>query len=158
MQMVPTNGRMQMAYFQWGNDMTIDNGLIDQDHQLLVEQVNTLHTATSQGRGHEVVGPLLEAIIRDTRSHIHHEEQQMEALGYPHLAEHRQGHQRFMADLENLRVRYQAGAITVAAQLSWLLRDWLSVHIHRLDKELARFIRQQQRQNRPLASVALTHH
>ncbi len=134
-----------MAYFQWGNDMAIDHGLIDQDHQLLVEQVNMLHTATSQGLGQEVVGALLEAIIRDTVSHIRHEEQQMEALGYPRLAEHRQGHQRFMADLENLRARYQAGAITVAAQLSNLLRDWLSIHISRLDKELAGFIRQQQR-------------
>lgn len=146
-----------MAYFQWGNDMAIDNGLIDQDHQQLVEQVNTLHTATSEGRGHEVVGSLLEDIIRDTLSHIRHEEQQMEALGYPHLDEHKKGHERFMADLEHLRQRYQAGAITVAAQLSWLLRDWLSIHIRRLDKELARFILQKQRQGHPQA-LALAHH
>lgn len=146
-----------MAYFQWGNDMAIDNGLIDQDHQQLVEQVNTLHTATSEGRGHEVVGSLLEDIIRDTLSHIRHEEQQMEALGYPHLDEHKKGHERFVADLQQLRQRYQAGAITVAAQLSWLLRDWLSIHIRRLDKELARFIRQKQRQGHPQA-LALAHH
>ena len=147
-----------MAYFQWGNDMAIDNGLIDRDHQLLVQQVNTLHTATSQGRGHEIVGPLLEAIIRDTLSHIRHEEHQMEALGYPQLNEHRLGHQRFVADLEGLRARHQAGGITVAAQLSALLRDWLSVHIRRLDKELARFIRKQQRQGCAIALALAPHH
>ena len=144
-----------MAYFQWGSDMAIDNGLIDQDHQLLVTQVNTLHTATSQGRGHEIVGPLLEAIIRDTLRHIRHEEHQMQALGYPLLDEHKLGHQRFMADLERLRARYQAGGVTVAAQLCALLRDWLSVHIRRLDKELARFIHKQQREGCAIA-LALT--
>ena len=38
-----------MAYFQWADDMVIDNGPIDQDHRKLVEQVNALHTATTEG-------------------------------------------------------------------------------------------------------------
>ena len=48
-----------MAYFEWADDMVIDNGPIDQDHRKLVEQVNALHTATTEGRGQEVVGALL---------------------------------------------------------------------------------------------------
>ena len=48
-----------MAYFEWAQDMVIDNGPIDDDHRLLVDQVNLLHTATSQGRGQEVVAQLL---------------------------------------------------------------------------------------------------
>ena len=47
-----------MAYFEWAQDMVIDNGPIDQDHRKLVEQVNALHTATTEGRGQEVVGAL----------------------------------------------------------------------------------------------------
>ena len=78
-----------MAYFQWADDMVIDNGPIDQDHRKLVEQVNALHTATTEGRGQEVVGALLEALIHDTVQHIQREEQQMAALGYPHLEQHR---------------------------------------------------------------------
>ena len=39
-----------MAYFEWAQDMVIDNGPIDDDHRKLVEQVNLLHSATSQGR------------------------------------------------------------------------------------------------------------
>ena len=48
-----------MAYFVWADDMVIDNGPIDQDHQNLVDQVNQLHTATMDGRGHEMVEELL---------------------------------------------------------------------------------------------------
>ncbi len=140
-----------MAYFQWADDMVIDNGPIDQDHRKLVEQVNALHTATTEGRGQEVVGALLEALIHDTVQHIQREEQQMAALGYPHLEQHQKGHALFVADLHGLRTKYQSGGITVAAQLSTLLRDWLSLHIRRNDKEMVGFIRQKNRQSRPAA-------
>ncbi len=36
-----------MAYFEWAQDMVIDNGPIDADHRRLIDQVNELHTATS---------------------------------------------------------------------------------------------------------------
>ena len=137
-----------MAYFQWADDMVIDNGPIDQDHRKLVEQVNALHTATTEGRGQEVVGALLEALIHDTVQHIQREEQQMAALGYPHLEQHQKGHALFVANLHGLRTKYQSGGITVAAQLSTLLRDWLSLHIRRNDKELRQFLQTQRRSPR----------
>lgn len=138
-----------MAYFQWADDMVIDNGPIDQDHRKLVEQVNALHTATTEGRGQEVVGALLEALIHDTVQHIQREEQQMAALGYPHLEQHQKGHALFVADLHGLRTKYQSGGITVAAQLSTLLRDWLSLHIRRYDKDMLKFTQQQSRSRAP---------
>jgi hemerythrin len=42
--------------------------------------------------------------------------------------------------------KLQAGSITVAAQLSAVLRDWLSLHIRRNDKELLRFQRRKARE------------
>ena len=56
-----------MAYFEWAQDMVIDNGPIDDDHRKLVEQVNLLHSATTQGRGQDVVGQLLGSIVADTQ-------------------------------------------------------------------------------------------
>ena len=100
-----------MAYFQWADDMVIDNGPIDQDHRKLVEQVNALHTATTEGRGQEVVGALLEALIHDTVQHIQREEQQMAALGYPHLEQHQKGHALFVADLTACAPSTKAGAL-----------------------------------------------
>ena len=134
-----------MAYFEWAQDMVIDNGPIDDDHRLLVDQVNMLHTATSQGRGQEVVAQLLGSIIAETQAHLRREEQMMERAQFPDLERHKQGHARFVEELRQLQQKHQAGSITVAAQLSTLLRDWLSLHIRRNDKELQRFIQQQRR-------------
>ena len=140
-----------MAYFEWAQDMVIDNGPIDDDHRKLIDQVNTLHTATTQGRGQDVVAQLLAAVIADTQEHLRREEQLMEQANFPDLERHKNGHALFVEKLHDLRQKHHSGSITVASQLSTLLRDWLSLHIRRGDKELQRFLQQQQREQRRLA-------
>jgi hemerythrin-like metal-binding protein len=130
-----------MAYFEWADDMVIDGGPIDADHRHLVQMVNELHTATSQGRGREVVGGILEQLIRYTDDHLRREESQMAAAHFPGLEVHRKGHTHFVDSLRQLQQRYESGQITVAAQLSTVLRDWLSLHIRRSDKELQAHLR-----------------
>ena len=66
----------------------------------------------------------------------------MSAVGFPNLERHKIGHQAFIDQLDKLQRRYQEGSIAVAAQLSSVLRDWLSLHIRRSDKELLEFRRQ----------------
>ena len=138
-----------MAYFEWADDMVIDNGPIDDDHRKLIEQVNTLHSATSQGRGQDVVAQLLSSVIADTQEHLRREEQLMERAKFPNLERHKQGHAKFVEQLHDLQQKQKNGSITVASQLSSVLRDWLSLHIRRGDKELLQFLRQQERPQRP---------
>jgi len=129
-----------MAYFVWGDDLNIDLGPIDDDHRQLVDCVNQLHTATSEGRGQEVVAGILDSLIAYTQQHFDREERQMERYRFPHLDAHRLQHQRLMQEVQTLRAKFDAGSITVASQVSTLLRDWLSLHIRRHDKELGKYV------------------
>jgi len=126
-----------VAYFEWGDDLSVGNSLIDHDHQRLIALVNDLHTATTQGEGREVVGGILTELITYTRAHFQREEHHMQAVRYPKLAEHRRLHQELLEKVLELETRHKAGHVTVAAQVSTLLRDWLSIHIRRADKEFA---------------------
>lgn len=134
-----------MAYFQWAEDMVIDHGPIDADHKHLVDLVNELHTATSEGQGQTVVGRILDDLIRYTVDHLRREEAQMQTVQFPNLERHKMGHQRFIDDLQQLQQKYAEGSIAVAAQLSTVLRDWLSLHIRRSDKELLAFMANRKR-------------
>lgn len=125
-----------MAYFEWADDMVIDNGPIDADHQQLVKLVNALHTATSEGRGHEVIENILTELLGYTQEHLQREEQIMATLKFPHTKGHLHGHSQFICQLQALHQRFQQGSVAVPSQLSTLLRDWLSLHIRRSDKEL----------------------
>jgi hemerythrin-like metal-binding protein len=129
-----------MAYFEWAEDMVIDSGPIDDDHQKLVALVNQLHTATTDGRGQEVVGKILEELVAYTAGHLQREERLMESLKFPHLAPHRVGHEKFMHKVLDLKAKFDGGSITVASQLSTVLRDWLSLPIRRSDKEIKLFL------------------
>lgn len=139
-----------MAYFEWADDLVIDNGPIDDDHRHLVDLVNQLHTATTEGRGIEIVDGILDNLIAYTKGHLQREESLMASLQFPQLAQHKVYHDRFTERIDGLKQKYDAGSITVAAQLSTVLRDWLSLHIRRSDKEIKYFLDQQAKaQRRP---------
>lgn len=130
-----------MAYFEWADDMVIDHGPIDQDHRQLVDLVNALHTATTDGRGQDIVANILDELIRYTAEHLRREEHLMESLHFPNLVRHKEGHDKFMAKIRDLKQLFDGGSITVASQLSTVLRDWLSLHIRRNDKEILAFVK-----------------
>lgn len=130
-----------MAYFEWADDMVIDNGLIDKDHHHLVDLVNELHTATSEGRGQEIVAAVIDKLIAYTVGHLQREEHLMESIHFKNLAQHKISHQKFIESLQSLQQKYKDGSITVASQLSTVLRDWLSLHIRRNDKELVALLK-----------------
>lgn len=132
-----------MAFFEWADDFVIDKGPIDADHRQLIELVNELHTATKQGTGQEVVGGIMDRLIVYTREHFTREEQIMAAAKFPGLVGHQAGHQKIIKEIEALKKKHEDGSITVASQLSTLLRDWLSVHIRRSDKELLFFMKKE---------------
>lgn len=132
-----------MAYFEWADDLVIDNGPIDTDHRHLVDLVNELHTATTDGRGTEVVDGILNRLIDYTKGHLQREESFMASQQFPQLGEHKLHHERFTERIDALKRKYDAGSITVAAQLSTVLRDWLSLHIRRSDKEIKYFLDRQ---------------
>lgn len=129
-----------MAYFEWADDMVIDQGAIDEDHKNLVNLVNELHTATSVGKGQEVIERIMTDLITYTKEHLHREEQIMAAINFPNLERHKIGHQQFADKLNALQAQFEAGSIIVASQLSTVLRDWLSLHIRRSDKEIKVFL------------------
>jgi hemerythrin-like metal-binding protein len=135
-----------MAYFEWADDFVIDHGLIDVDHLQLVALVNELHSSTTQGTGCEVVGDIIQRLIDYTRQHFSREEQIMASIKFPKLGAHREEHQHLIRQIETLQKKYESGSLIVASQLSVLLRDWLSVHIRRSDKELQFFLKKGARQ------------
>ena len=129
-----------MAYFAWADDMVIDHGPIDEDHRHLVDLVNQLHTATSEGRGIEIVETILNTLIDYTKGHLQREEAFMSSLHYPKLEQHKVYHDKFTVQIDGLKEKFDAGSITVAAQLSTVLRDWFSIHIRRNDKDIKYFL------------------
>ena len=69
----------------------------------------------------------------------------MGAAAFPGLVAHHKQHRTIVAQLEALADKQAEGSITVASPLSGLMRDGLSLHIRRSDRELVTFLQAKKR-------------
>lgn len=127
-----------MALMTWGPMLQIGYGDIDAQHQRLVELVNQLDDAMRSGKGRDVVGHVLTELINYTVSHFAFEERLMDQYGLPSTAAHKAEHKKLVADVGAFKAKFDTGAASVTTELMSFLRNWLSNHILKTDKALAK--------------------
>lgn len=124
-----------MAFYPWTEDLQVGIAAIDGDHKKLVQLINDLHEAMTQGRGKAVLGKTLDDLIRYTQEHFQREEQLMQRAGYSDYARHKQEHEQLVQEVVALREKFNSGNLMLSVQVSGFLRDWLTNHIMKTDKK-----------------------
>ena len=119
---------------QWSDEFSIGIEAIDDDHKILLEQVNKCQKLVAGDD--ENIGEILDNLGRYTTSHFKREEIVMESCGYPGLANHRQVHKLLIKQLEEKRQLYQQGLLNEQT-LSVFLTSWLMDHIKTMDRAYA---------------------
>ncbi len=126
-----------MATYQWDGALSVGNQNIDDDHKVLIDTVGRLHEAMRTGQSKEVVGAILDDLVRSTEEHFEREEGFMLKINYVDYLPHKAEHERLLREVRDLQSRFNAGTITITVSVSNFLSDWLVKHILGLDKKLA---------------------
>ena len=116
-----------MAYMHWSNDLNTGIGVIDNQHQRIVEYLNELdvaHSANDLG----AVNHVLEQLVDYTLTHFAFEEELQEKAGYPFLKAHKRVHDIFSKRIAEFQGRAARGE-NVAPELLSMLKIWLINHI-----------------------------
>jgi hemerythrin-like metal-binding protein len=127
-----------MNRIQWRHTMSVDGGLIDEDHRHLIDIINRFAGYMSRG-GASLADALdvLYALKFYAASHFEREEHLQTLVGYPDAERHHHEHLGLIATLHGVIARAsslgEAYAADVAEELSLLLRRWLLEHIIKLD-------------------------
>ena len=129
------------AFFEWSNDLSVGNPLIDDDHKKLIKMINNYHNAMQEGRGNEVIGKVLSNLSIYTAEHFKREEDEMRRINYSMSDEHRREHKQLLNDFEELQNELNNGKMMLASKMSKFLKDWWHIHISKSDKLLAAAIR-----------------
>jgi hemerythrin len=129
-----------MPLITWNNTLSVNVQEIDSQHKRLVELVNQLHDAMSQGKGREVMGATLAGLIDYTRTHFAAEERLMTAHAYPGYGRHKAEHDALTKQVVDLQGQYQAGQPVLTIEVMNFLKDWLSKHILEVDKQLGAYL------------------
>lgn len=127
-----------MALMTWGPMLEVGFADIDKQHQHLVGLVNQLDDAMRAGKGREIVGKVLTELIRYTQYHFAFEEKLMDQWNISSAVAHKAEHAKLVQDVGAFKAKFDAGSATVSTELMGFLRDWLSSHILKTDKALAK--------------------
>jgi len=124
-----------MALLTWSDNYSVGVAAIDSQHKALVDTLNQLHDGMMKGQAASVTGPLLMKLVDYTRNHFADEEKLMAQTKYPSLQQHHAHHVDLTKQVEDFVGRYDRGEITLNVKLLNFLRDWLTNHILKEDKE-----------------------
>jgi hemerythrin-like metal-binding protein len=125
-----------MATFNWSDNLSTGNQMIDGDHRHLIDLLNELQAAMVSGKGNAVLGGILDELIAYTVSHFSREELLMKHIHYAEYEMHKAEHEKLIAEVKNFRQRFESGSITVSGAVYTFLSDWLNTHIKTIDKKL----------------------
>ena len=140
-----TGGRMSSGpvrdLLTW--DRFIQTGLstIDQQHRQLVDLINDLHKAMKSGRSVTESGRILDKLITYTASHFETEEKLFQQHKYPEYKQHKEHHDKLVAQVVAFQKEFQSGSAVLSAELMDFLKEWLVGHIKRTDMKYVPFLK-----------------
>lgn len=123
-----------MASIEWGPQLEVGVSVIDKQHKHWVELYNALDDAAKAGKGKELIGQTLQDLVDYSHSHFRTEEALMERAGYDEIAEHKQEHKKFAAQMQMYQDRYLQGFNDMDENVRGDLREWLVNHITATDR------------------------
>ena len=126
--------------FPWKDAYSVDIGIVDSQHKILLDLINELHQAMLSGTGKEQLSKVLSKLIKYTQGHFHAEEEIMQSKQYPDFANHKVEHDRFTQTILDFQHKFQKNELGLTIELMNFLKDWLIKHIMGSDKRYAPFL------------------
>ena len=131
-----------MALMTWSDALSTGVRAMDDQHKGLVNTLNELHAAMLVGNNKAATGQLLDRLVKYTHDHFAAEEALLTRTKFPRLSAHLTKHKDLTSQVEQFVARYQRGELSLNIDLLMFLRDWLSTHIQKEDKEYGPWLNQ----------------
>lgn len=131
-----------MGLSDWSPKYTVNHPVMDEHHHTLFRLVDRLSEAIFEKKEKEVIGEILSSLIDYTKMHFAAEEQLMRQANFPGLLQHKEAHDKLVAQVQELQRRYKEGDRTVTTEISqFLMTDWLVKHILGMDELYAPYFK-----------------
>lgn len=128
-----------MVLISWDESLSVNVQEIDNQHQKIVKMINKLHDAMRQGKGKDVLGKIINNLVKYTQIHFQTEEKYFAKFDYPNAETHKKEHQNFVKKVIEFREDFESGRLGLTIQVMNFLRDWLTNHIQGSDKKYSKF-------------------
>ena len=129
-----------MNRFEWNQQYSVGNDLLDQQHDELFSILNQLNAHILKGQTQGLTWSLLDRLILYTQKHFHTEESLMRQSGYPQLEGHCKRHCQLTAQVQKYVAQLDRGEAIRNTDVLSFLSDWLRQHIAHEDKAFGNWL------------------
>ncbi|MGB9667589.1 MAG: bacteriohemerythrin [Thermosulfidibacteraceae bacterium] len=129
-----------MGFMEWNEKFITGVREADEQHKRLVDLINELYDAMSQGKGSEVIDKILDELAKYADYHFKTEEGLMSKYGYPELEQHKREHEAFTKKVQEFIESRKGGSLTLTMKVMNFLKEWLTNHILGTDKKYGPFL------------------
>ena len=132
-----------MSRYEFTKNLETGNAMIDKEHRELIQAVNKLLDACSEGKGRASMDETIKFLNNYVNQHFSHEEQLQKRTSYPGYAAHRAFHEKYKQTLKEItsQISVSGPTITELGKLNSHI-SVLMTHISTEDKKLAAFLSQ----------------
>ncbi len=123
-----------MAKTIWTSNLNTGIESIDKQHKMIVEYINQLDDARTNGGKREQVAKVIDNLVNYTISHFDYEERLLQQAQYPFLKAHQNVHQIFVRRLSAYREQFKRGN-DISEELHAMMFGWLFGHIKHDDMD-----------------------
>ena len=127
-------------FVTWNDTWLVGVQEVDAQHKHLVSLLNQLHEAMVQGHGKDVLGGILDSLVRYTQVHFAAEERMMEQSKYPDLVNHKREHEALTQKVLDFQKNFATGRVAMGIEVLQFLSSWLQGHIRGTDKKYVPFM------------------
>ena len=117
-----------MAYMDWKENYSVENALIDKQHQALFDLVNEVADKVKAGNMPEVKA-VVNRLAAYTVDHFRDEEAIMKKAKYAGLEDHQMIHAELIGKVQELQLKLEKNRPVSMVGIIRFLSDWLKVHI-----------------------------
>ncbi len=129
-----------MDLIQWSERYSVNIAEVDGQHKKLINILNELADAMSMGKGSDVLGKVLTALVDYTVYHFATEEQLFQQHAYSGYEEHKRQHDDLTARAKKLKEEFEGGNWMLTIDVLKFLSNWLSEHILEEDKKFGPYL------------------
>jgi hemerythrin len=127
-------------FFTWQDSYNLGIQAIDEQHQKLVEIINSFYDAFYNAETNELMYSILDQLIDYTVYHFNTEEDIFRKYNYNQIAAHTELHEIFKTKVLEFQKQFLEGK-TITYRVMAFLREWLTNHILVADKEYAELLK-----------------
>ena len=126
---------------EWDGSLMLGIELIDGEHKTLVDMVNRLNGAMTEGQGNAVLAEVFDGLKQYAVKHFATEEELFDRYGYPEAQEHKSIHADLLAKVLDLDNKFSSGKMAMSSEVMGFLKEWLIKHIQGTDAKYVPFLK-----------------